>query len=349
MKQIFLIILGLILTLSIHAQQKAKQYAVKSGHVEYKLTGNTTGTKSLWWDNYGQMSYTETKATTVTKIFGMKSEDKAHTIQIMKGDKFWTVNVLDKTGQKGTIPAYSQFQKIGEDMSEEERNQMGKDLLTAFGGEIIGSEKILGNTCEIATLLGAKVWIYKGITLKSEAKILGVEANEIALSFVKNASVSSSKFNPPSNISYEDQSQYQQAIFGDMGDYNDEEEMDFDLYPIKYPYQKFKEVINDFSYNGYRKLTVMNSKDTYSAMFMKGMSGSLAIAATSKKNGNPAQEGGFETFTHNGVKCMYGAMDEDDGVTLIVDIPRYETYIIIAADPVISKNDMLGMLDKLKF
>jgi len=42
-------------------------------------------------------------------------------------------------------------------------------------------------------------------------------------------------------------------------------------------------------------------------------------------------------------------MDEDDGVTLIVDIPRYETYIIIAADPVISKNDMLGMLDKLKF
>ena len=349
MKQIFLIILGLILTLSIHAQQKAKQYAVKSGHVEYKLTGNTTGTKSLWWDNYGQMSYTETKATTVTKIFGMKSEDKAHTIQIMKGDKFWTVNVLDKTGQKGTIPAYSQFQKIGEDMSEEERNQMGKDLLTAFGGEIIGSEKILGNTCEIATLLGAKVWIYKGITLKSEAKILGVEANEIALSFVKNASVSSSKFNPPSNISYEDQNQYQQAMFGDMGDYNDEDEMDFDLHPIKYPYQKFKEVINGFSSDGYRKLTVMNSKDTYSAMFMKGMSGSLAIAATSKRNGNPGQEGGFETFTHNGNKCMYGKMDEDDGVTLIVDIPRYETYIIIAADPVISKNDMLGMLDKLKF
>jgi len=82
---------------------------------------------------------------------------------------------------------------------------------------------------------------------------------------------------------------------------------------------------------------------------MKGMSGSLAVAATSKKNGNPAQEGGFEIFTHNGTKCMYGAMDEEDGVTLVVDIPRYETYIIIVADPVISKNDMLGMLDKLKF
>ena len=44
------------------AQDQLKKYAIKSGHIEYELTGSTTGTKTVWWDNYGDKLFEETKS-----------------------------------------------------------------------------------------------------------------------------------------------------------------------------------------------------------------------------------------------------------------------------------------------
>lgn len=336
------------------AQQKIQQYAVKSGHVEYQLSGNTTGTKSIWWDNYGTLSRTETKSVSVTKIFGIKSETKTHDILIMNGKQFWSANLADNTGQKGSLPYYEEMAKMTENMSEAEKQKMGKDLLEGFGGEIIGTENILGNKCEVVKLLGAKCWIYKGVTLKSDANMLGIKAMETAVSFDKNISVSKSKFTPPTNITYEDQDQYQQQMFGGMDndsfegdDYSDDD--DVEMIPVKYPYSKFEKLANGFSYDSYRKFMVMNREGTHSAVFMKGMGENLAVAAISRKNGNPGQMGNLESFTHKGRKCMYGKMDDDDDMTLIVDISNYDTYIILVASSLKSKSEMLSIFDEFNF
>ena len=340
------------------AQQKGQIYAIKSGHIEYQLSGNTTGTKSIWWDNYGNLSCTETKSITVTKMFGFKSETKTHDISILRDGQFWDANLIEETGQKGTVP----FQDITENMTEAEKKKMGKDILEAFGGEVVGSEYFLGNECEVVKLLGATCWIYEGVTLKSEAKILGVEAIETAIKFDKNSSVSASKFSPPTNIKYEDQDQYQQEMFGGLSegfsddgyDDDDDDEDEMDLFPVSYPYAKFQKIANGFSYDNYRKLMVIKREGTYSAVFMKGMGENLAVAATSRKNGHPGQMGTLESFTHKGRKCMYGKMDDgddDDGdpISLIVDISNYDTYIILISSTMRSKREMLSIFDEFNF
>ncbi|WP_320019952.1 hypothetical protein [Labilibaculum manganireducens] len=348
MKQIILIVTCLLMTHVATSQQKSQIYAIKSGHVEYQLSGNTTGTKSVWWDNYGNSSFTETKSVSVTKMFGIKSETKTHDISIIKGGQFWSANLIENKGQKGTVP----FQDITENMTEAEKKKMGKDLLEAFGGEIVGTEDVLGNECEVVKLMGAKCWIYEGVTLKSEAKILGIEAIETATRFDKNSSVSASKFTPPTNIKYEDQDQYQQEIFGGMSEgFSDDSDGDeaIDLVPVKYPYEKFQKIANGFSFNNYHKMMVMNMEGTYSAMFMKGMNGSLGVAATSRKNGNPDQGGNLDVFTHSGKKCMYGKMEGDEGISLIIEIPDYDTYIILVSSSVQTKLEMLKLMDAFNF
>lgn len=352
MKQTILILACLMLSYVGSAQQKIQQYAVKSGHVEYQLSGNTTGTKSIWWDNYGSLSRMETKSLSVTKMFGMKTETKTHDVTIFNGANFWSVNLIENTGQKGKVP----FSDAISNMTEEEKNEMGKNLLEAFGGQIIGTENILGNKCEVVKMMGAKCWIYKGVCLKSEAKMLGIKSNELATLFDKNISVSKSKFTPPSNVEYEDISQYQQGMFGGMEEasfgkdsYDGDNDGDFEMIPVKYPYEKFQSKVNSFNHNGYRKLMAQKIDGNYSAMFMKGFSDNLAVAATSRKNGNPEQGGDFESFTYKGRKCMFGKMDEDDGVSLIVEVSNYDTYIILVSSSVRSKSEMLEIADKFNF
>ena len=51
MKKLTLFAIFAVLFSGLQAQPKL--FEVKSGHIEYKLTGNTVGTKSFWWDDYG--------------------------------------------------------------------------------------------------------------------------------------------------------------------------------------------------------------------------------------------------------------------------------------------------------
>nr|WP_319397528.1 hypothetical protein [uncultured Carboxylicivirga sp.] len=206
-----IILLGCSVVMS--AQINPEKYAVKSGHVEYTLTGNTTGTKSIWWDDYGDKTYEEIKAVTEVKMFGMKSRDEAHTITVMLGDKFWSVNVIEGTGQKGVLETQEMAKAIAEDMTEEEAKQLEQQIMDALGGEKLGNETFLGHSCEILSVMGAKTWIYKGVVLKSEAKLMGIKSNEVATLFDEDINVPSSRFTPPADVEYQDISQMQQSLF----------------------------------------------------------------------------------------------------------------------------------------
>lgn len=203
----------LAFSLSLGAEEKADRVAVKSGHITYELTGSTKGTKTIWWDNYGDKSYEEIKSTSEIKMFGMVNKEEVHTVTIMIGDKFWSANLLDHTGQKGTMPYYDAAQEIAEDMSDAEAKQLEQQLMDALGGEKLGPEIFLNRTCEVMKIMGAKAWVYKGMLLRTEAKIMGIEANEIATVFKENISVPASKFKPLSTINYEEVAQMQEGMF----------------------------------------------------------------------------------------------------------------------------------------
>ena len=361
MKQTILILAGVLIMHIASAQQKVQQYAIKSGYVEYTLSGNTTGIKKVWWDNFGEKSRTETQSKTITKIFGIKNVDNTHTLEIIVKDKYWSANLADQSGHKGTLPFYNESHKLFESMTKKEQEEFANNTISSLGGERLRSEAFMGKTCDVIKVMGSKIWIHKGITLKSEAKILGMVSNETAVKFQANQSVSSSKFTPPSNISYESTDQQQQGMFGDMGsmeeamgamqngDMDDNDEMK--MIPVKYPYDKFQKKANAFSYEGYKKVMVTSMEGVHSGVYMKGMGTMLMFGAMSRKNGDMSQAGNFETFSHKGQKCMYGKMDEgddeDETMLLIVEIPQYDTYITIGSTPPQTKQELLEIFDLL--
>ena len=349
------------------AQQKVQQYAIKSGYIEYALSGSTTGTKKIWWDNYGEKSRTETRSKTVTKLFGMKSEDQAHTVDILVKDKYWSANLLEQTGQNGSIPFYAESHQAFEGMTKKEQEEFADRAIESMGGQKMGSASVMGKSCDVVKIMGSKIWIYKGLTLKSETKIMGIVSNETAVKFQAGQAVAASQFAPLSNIAYKNIDRQQgmgdnaggmqglmQAMENDGMNDSDDDDDDTELIPVKYPYAKFQKQANAFSYEGYKKMMVTSMDGAHSAVFAKGPGEMLMVGAVSRKNGDISQAGNFETFVHKGRKYRYGKMDDDEEdddnpMLLLIEIPQYDTYITIGAIPAQTKHELLEMADRFGF
>jgi hypothetical protein len=199
------ILVNLLLLISFwsYSQDDADRYLVKSGYIEYELTGSTKGFKKIWWNDYGDKERTETKSSSEVKLFGMVQKEEEHSIHITSGDKFWHVNLLEGTGIKGTEEYYEPVD-FTENMTDEKKKQIEEDILNAFGGERLPADKFLGYTCDIIQVMGSKLWIYKGVVLKSTANLMGVEVNETAVRFDENIKNPDSTFEPPANINFEE-------------------------------------------------------------------------------------------------------------------------------------------------
>lgn len=346
---LFIIAMAFVSTLAM-AQNKAQRFAIKSGHITWELSGNTTGTKSLWWDDYGNKTRTEENTVTVTRILGMRSETKTHTVTITKGDQFWSVNMEDNTGQSGTLPYYDDYDNYGE-LSEAEQKQMEDDILAAFGGRRVGSEKVMGYTCEIIEVMGAKTWVYKGVSLKSEAKIMGITVNERATQFDPGARVSVSRFDPPAGIRYQDTDALQRQMFVGLDDFDDEEYYDEDdeddVIPVTYPFNKFRDVVNAIQYKNL-KASMITHDDGQHFATLSGGGMHVAIVATGFDGSGNEDLENLESFTRNGKKYHYGRTEEG-GCALIEEYPRHAMVVLYYSADITSREGLMDIASKAKF
>lgn len=220
MKRIVGVILFVVFVTVVSAQSQKQVYSIKSGYVEYELTGSTVGTKKLWWDNYGSLSRTEINATTTTKMFGIKNEDVANSITIINNDRYWTINLDENSGMTGSIDAASAL--ITEGMTEAEKEEYVESVMESLGGEVKGQETIHGVVCDIYEVFGAQTWIYEGISLKSDVSVMGIENFEMSTNFEKNIIVSSDKFVAPEGIEYTDMDAMEKNMYNEMYEDYDE-------------------------------------------------------------------------------------------------------------------------------
>lgn len=353
MKKIIILVLAII-SLNGFAQE-AKKYAIKSGYIKYELTGNTTGTKELWWDDYGLKSCEREKSKTTTKMFGIKTTEEKDMCTVLVKDKFWVADYIGGTGTNGTMPYYQNAQDFAGDMTEQEQQDFADELLEQLGGKKLGIEKLGDYTCEVIKLMGAKSWIYKGVPLKTEAKIMGIEANEKFVDFDSNAKVTSSKFNPPTGVDFENISEQQQqqglgglmSAFGEMGDFEDEDE---DIQTVNYDFDEFTEVIEKCDLDGYKSFGAANSDGVYVATFMKGMQ-TIAITLQADENVDKgdAEYQSFKPFRKDGKSCRYGQLSEENGSALLVEYPSHSMLLTIVSMPGMSKDEMIKIEDKLQF
>lgn len=209
------------------AQSTISIYQIKSGYVAYELTGNTTGTKKLWWDDYGIKTRTEIQSTSTTKIMGMKQVNHTNSVEIKNGNTLWVIDKEKMTGQETSLEGlvdYSEFEK----MSEREKEAFAEALLDSLGGEKLAPEMFLGCMCDVITLWGAKVWTCQSVPLKTETNVMGIKANETATEFKKDIAVSAAKFEKMPGVTYTQQGNYMnmldQLLDENPGGYPDEED-----------------------------------------------------------------------------------------------------------------------------
>ncbi len=205
MKLITFIFLSVFFSVSLFAQQQGKYFFVKSGHIEYTLGGNTTGTKSVWFDNYGMLMYTLIESTTIVKILGMKSTTSTKELEIRKGNTIWKADLLQKTGTKMTIEAQTEVgEKLTKGKTDAQLHELERKTLTDMGAEIEGYETFLGKNCLKFKWGTTRFLQYKGIPLKSDVSTLGVSYIETAKSFETGITVPATKFEIPANVKFED-------------------------------------------------------------------------------------------------------------------------------------------------
>ena len=196
-----------VINTSSNEQQKLKRYEVKSGEIEYSIktsgtmmggtvTGN--GTEKLLFKEWGALEIVEEKSTTTTKInvFGHQKNEisKVHTLnKLDNGDSYsvdFDAKIIYKNKDMG-MEMTKMFQP------NKDAGKVGKNMLEGIGGKKVGNETFLGYDCEIWETMGTKQWIYKGVTLKLEANVMGITTSKEAKSVKFNISIPDSKFNLP--------------------------------------------------------------------------------------------------------------------------------------------------------
>ena len=202
------ILLSLLIVLascSGNSQNKLKRYEVKSGIVKYtttisgKVLGGKiagSGTESLYFNDWGALELKEEQSsqTTTMKFFGKEKIEKTstHVIRKLDNGESYLADLDKKTITVGRDPMMDLMKQSNTNASD-----TGNNMLESMGGKKVGTESILGHSCEIWDVMGAKQSIYKGVMLKMEVTILGIKTVTEATSAKFDVSVSDSNFKLP--------------------------------------------------------------------------------------------------------------------------------------------------------
>lgn len=351
MKKLFLISLILIIGFQIQAQNQAKKFGVKSGKITMKLDGNAKGTKTIYFDDYGDKYYEEEKSVTEITMFGVTDRSETNKVLIMNKDRFWNIDRNTGENYTGTLAGYQMGKEYAEGLSEAEQKQLVDNIINGLGGQRLGEESVLGYNCEKINVMGINMWLYKGITLKTDGNIMGVITREIATDFDENISIAASKFEAPAGIQFTEMDM--SGGFGQMDMYQEElEEAVADLHPIEYPFDKFTQAVNGFNPEGYARTMVLNQDGQYMALYNQGFTNMVVVIATSSKNLEESdEEMQFESFNYKGKTLKYGEMDSEGmtGKGILVPFDEHNMHIMIMSMPGKDKDTLLEYLDQLEF
>lgn len=186
--------------------REGKMFPFKSAKVVYKKSGMTTGTETLWIDDYGRMQVRETNIT--TKMMGFTNTDES--IAITTLDTITAINLKTKTATRMANPAKN-FRESLKNKSDAELEQFKKSMMNMSQQmtgqqEIkpIGKEKIAGKECEIyqVNAMGgtSKVWTWQNLPLKTEASVMGNTISDEAVSVEVGVKIPKEKTQVPAGI-----------------------------------------------------------------------------------------------------------------------------------------------------
>lgn len=172
-----------------------KRYGVKSGIIEYELSGSQEGTKTLYFDGWGMRQAEYSRS-----ILNVGGFTKAmNLVNIIDGEYQYIINLDQKSGTKVRNPILKELEAL---KHEKNFSEFGEQLLLKMGAEKIGTDNFLGKDCDIYVLKnsGTKLWVWKWLTLKSETISRGINITLTAKKIDENISIPSGKFSVPEKV-----------------------------------------------------------------------------------------------------------------------------------------------------
>jgi hypothetical protein len=160
--------------------------------ISYTLSGNETGTETLYIKEYGKETATYHKATNTM----MGKTIQTDIVHILTPDWMYTFDLIKKTGKKNVNPQKYLIEEFNTltaaEKSQVSKNaqEMGVTMTKGMGGKLERNvEKILGYDCDRATVMGSTVSsIHEtGIPLKVNTNMMGIEMKKEATEIKKGA------------------------------------------------------------------------------------------------------------------------------------------------------------------
>lgn len=172
-----------------------KRYGVKSGIIEYEISGSQEGTKTLYFDDWGMRQAEYTRS--VLSVGGFTKS--INMINIIDGEYQYTINIDQNSGTRTRNPILRTMEQLKD---QKGFNEFGEQMLLNMGANKIGSENFLGKECTIYEMknTGTKLWVWNWIILKSETKSNAIDITTVAKKIEIDVSIPSSKFNVPEKV-----------------------------------------------------------------------------------------------------------------------------------------------------
>ncbi len=177
--------------------QEFHRYKIRSGIIEYKMSGMQTGTETIYFDRWGmrEAKYTQ------TEIKAGSISVKQNRLGLLDGEWTYAVDLDQKTGTKIATPLMKELtgaaKREGKDATD-----IGEEMLARMGGRKTGTATLLGKTCDVWEIknLNAKSWVWQGLTLKTEVNMMGKTTTTEAVRLQDNVSVPEEKLTLPKDV-----------------------------------------------------------------------------------------------------------------------------------------------------
>ena len=172
-----------------------KFFGIKSGIIEYEISGSQTGTKKLYFDDWGRKQAEFTNST----IKVGKYTKHSNLLKITKGDWQYIMDLENETGIKKENPV---IEKIIELKNQTNYGEFGEQLLLLSGGFESGGDIVADKNCKVYEFKNqnTKSWIWNWLMLKSETKRGNVNITVVAKNIEENVNIPDTVFSPPKNI-----------------------------------------------------------------------------------------------------------------------------------------------------
>jgi len=136
-------------------------FLIDQGHILYEYSGNTTGTRALYFIDYGKEQALHTQLIRSSTFFAITTSTPENVAEYRNEGRYYHFDLDSQKGLVLDIPFHLLHKYFRIPLDKDYR-----DGLSSIGAEYIGNEVFKDFDCEKWTYRGRKIWVWKGFLLK---------------------------------------------------------------------------------------------------------------------------------------------------------------------------------------